>query len=85
MFKLMDKKRIAILRKLFLLNWPYGFSVPENCFIVANRHTDFMTLVKKSCYAIFKVSADICDRTTHRLVLIPVKPFAHAVRVLVLG
>ena len=24
MFKLMDKKIIAILRKLFLLNWPYG-------------------------------------------------------------
>ena len=23
MFKLMDKKIIAILRKLFLLNWPY--------------------------------------------------------------
>ena len=23
MFKLMDKKTIAILRKLFLLNWPY--------------------------------------------------------------
>ena len=26
MFKLMDKKRIAILRKLFLLNWPYDIS-----------------------------------------------------------
>ena len=24
MFKLMDKKRIAILHKLFMLNWPYG-------------------------------------------------------------
>ena len=24
MFQLMDKKIIAILRKLFLLNWPYG-------------------------------------------------------------
>ena len=23
MFKLMDKKIIAIVRKLFLLNWPY--------------------------------------------------------------
>ena len=26
MFKLMDKKIIAILRKLFLLNWPYEFA-----------------------------------------------------------
>ena len=25
MFKLMEKKIIAILRKLFLLNWPYDF------------------------------------------------------------
>ena len=28
MFKLMDKKIIAILRKLFLLNWPYGNIIP---------------------------------------------------------
>ena len=27
MFKLMDKKIIAVLRKLFLLNWPYGFNL----------------------------------------------------------
>ena len=25
MFKLMDKKIIAILRKLFFLNWPYAY------------------------------------------------------------
>ena len=32
MFKLMDKKIIAILRMLFLLNWPYGFYVLlDNC------------------------------------------------------
>ena len=28
MFKLMDKKKIAILRKLFLLNWPYDTNEP---------------------------------------------------------
>ena len=27
MFKLMDKKIITILHKLFLLNWPYGLLV----------------------------------------------------------
>ena len=26
MFKLIDKKIIALLRKLFLLNWPFGIS-----------------------------------------------------------
>ena len=27
MFKLIDKKIIAILRKLFLLNWPYEWKL----------------------------------------------------------
>ena len=33
MFELMDKKIIAILRKLFLLNWPYG----EFCLVISAK------------------------------------------------
>ena len=33
MSKLMNKKIIAILRNLFLLNWSYAASVGEGCFI----------------------------------------------------
>ena len=33
MFKLMDKKIIAILSKLFLLNWPYGFKDKKRLMI----------------------------------------------------
>ena len=31
MFKLMDKNKITILRKLSLLNWPYGGGCVRHC------------------------------------------------------
>ena len=34
MFKLVDKKIITILRKLFLLNWPYGLCNRYVCFVL---------------------------------------------------
>ena len=39
MFKLMDKKIIAILRKLSLLNWSYGFLFifQDFCFLLSTR------------------------------------------------
>ena len=48
MFKLMDKKIIIILRKLFLLNWPYDF----NGFIAETRSLEMLTDVK--IHKIFK-------------------------------
>ena len=39
LFKLMDKKIIATLRKLFLLNWPYKF-VPKFCVLAYMLNID---------------------------------------------
>ena len=34
MFKLMDKKIIAILRRIFLLNWPYAGEIEKGVFVL---------------------------------------------------
>ena len=43
MFKLMDKKIIAILRKLFFFNWPYGlFLVLQHLSVMEDMLKDFL-------------------------------------------
>ena len=41
MFKLMDKKIIAILSKLFLVNWPYVLT-----YVNSGSFRDFSTVMK---------------------------------------
>ena len=54
MFKMMDKKIIAILRKLVLLNWPYALATIVTTFwkeikpcMIENR---FMSENNEMCY-----------------------------------
>ena len=54
MFKLMDKKIIALLRKLFFLNWPYGsYKHSKTC----KQHLVVRVQSKKSCekFGIFTI------------------------------
>ena len=44
MLKLMDKKIIAILRKLFLLNWPYDeYQIRMSWLIFALLHENLLS------------------------------------------
>ena len=58
MFKLMDKKIIAILRSKILLNWPYDFSlsVSNKMYIIIS--TDIYKIIVG-----ITVNRDISDQT----------------------